>query len=171
MRKKIRFLLTGLLLLILCAGVAFRPVQAEGQPGLPVRPAHDLLAVVTLNASNPYCYHPVKDNAMCYINWRNINAFATPSTNAGYLTLSINNKLRVKMMGVFEQSFSFQNDMLGRGLEVTCGLPGSGGETGAGATYNYMVKADFQDGSSQTISGSVTCPSYQGSFYLPALRK
>jgi hypothetical protein len=145
----------GLGLVMLLAG---EPNRVSSQVGL------------TMTVNNPYCVQAEPASGVCLINVRNFYAVSS-DPNFAYTVITINGKVRMRMTGFFETSAYLTDRMLGRGLQVTCGLPNASGIPGYGLQYQVGLIANFYGGSPVTDTAIVTCPYYQGKNYLPALEK
>ncbi len=128
----------------------------------------DSTQAVTLAVSNPYCVQSSTQNGVCTINVRSVSASSTDSSLTR-LEISIDGKVRVRMQTFFENSAYLSEPMLGEGLKVPCGGPGSGGAAGFGQVYSVGLIGYSTSSSPISDTANVTCPFYQGFVYLPAV--
>jgi hypothetical protein len=149
---RVAVVVLGLLLVANTSGTGSRPAQASS----------------TFSVSNPVCVQAAVTSSICRINIRSI--YANDPALLG-VTIGINGKLRARMNTFFESSATLDYSMLGNGLNVTCGLPGSGGNPHAGHVYSVTISTVVSSGSPSVDVASVLCPYYQKLTYLPILRK
>jgi hypothetical protein len=123
---------------------------------------------VNLTMSNPYCYQSVVERGGCYINVRSITASGS-DLGFDHLDISINGKVRARMQTFFETTAYFSENLLGQGLEVSCGGPNAGGDPAFGNLYTVTVQAYASGASVAFDSAPVYCPYYKGQPYLPLL--
>jgi hypothetical protein len=136
--------------------------------GEPVRAA--TLQSVTLYVSNPSCTQPQPATGACYINLRYFYAVST-DPNFNHIEITVDGKVRFRMTGFFETSAYMVGQMLGKGLLVTCGLPGESGVAGFGHVYSVGLSAFVNGSSPITDFANVTCPSFVSKNYVPAVDK
>ena len=125
---------------------------------------------LTITVSNPYCVQDVQTAGTCRIN---LGYFYASTTDASFnhIEIAINGKVRVHMNGFFENSAYLTGAMLDKGLLVACGGKNASGIPDMGRQYAVTLSG-FATGSSPVVDvANVTCPYYQGTTYLPLLRK
>lgn len=127
-------------------------------------------ASISLVISNPLCEQPKADSSTCYIKMRSATAYGS-DTSFSNLQVFIDGKLRLNMQGFFESNAYFTEEMLSRGLAVSCGRPNDGGDPNFGKNYTVLVKAAMYDGANTWGSAQVRCPYYDGKVYLPSVRR
>ena len=133
-------------------------------------PVHPAPQAVTMTVSNPYCVQDVETAGSCLINLRYFYASTTDSSFS-HIEIAINDKVRARMSGFFENSAYLTSAMLGNGLKVACGGKNISGIPDMGRQY-VVTLSGFATGSSPVVdSANVICPYYQGKTYLPLLRK
>jgi hypothetical protein len=125
---------------------------------------------VSLAVSNPACTQPSPTTSACLINVRSIIASSSDPTFLG-VQIRINGKTRAFFTSFFENSVYINNNMLGKGLEVTCGRPNASGLSGYGLTYNVGISAVFSGSSSTTDTAVVNCPAFESRVYFPTVKK
>jgi hypothetical protein len=99
----------GLLMILLSRGA-----QASGAP-----------AAVSLTVNNPACVQIAQTQGACQIVVRSASVSGDSTLLA--LEVSVNGKVRARVNAFFENNISLNQKMLGDGLQVACGGPGSGG--------------------------------------------
>ena len=133
-------------------------------------PAHAVPQAVTLTVSDPYCVQDSETAGACLINLRYFYA-STSDSSFNHIEIAINGKVRAYMTGFFENSAYLTYAMLGNGLKVACGGKNASGIPDMGRQYAVTLSG-FATGSSPVVDvANVTCPYYQGTTYLPLLRK
>jgi hypothetical protein len=111
-----------------------------------------------IDSPSATCSRAVAGTNACTIEW---NYF---SVNAGSnymltMTVSIDGKIRANTQGFFQNSMYIPGDLLARGFQVDCGLPGASGDPALGQAHSYILRAKDSTGLSAANYGSVTCPS------------
>jgi len=165
-------------LLVLAAQVAagsqpssFSGDQSDGM-GLPYWQSSgdvnspDISAIDSPSAS---CVRPVASAGDCYVRWYYMNVTASSSQYIISMTVTIDGRLRAYHSGFFQSSMFIPGTMMGKGFQVACGLPGSGGKPGLGETYNYAIRARETGGLTAANYGFVTCPAANATF-LPFVK-
>jgi hypothetical protein len=131
---------------------------------------HAAPQAVTMTVSNPYCVQDVQTSGACRIVLRYFYA-STADSSFNHIEVAINGKVRAYMTGFFENSAYLSSAMLGNGLKVACGGKNASGIPDMGRQYAVTLSG-FATGSSPVVDvANVTCPYYQGTTYLPLLRK
>ena len=155
--RVVRILLVMLLGLGLTSALTGEPVHAAPQ-------------AITLTVSNPYCIQDVETAGTCWINLRYFYA-STSDSSFNHIEIAINGKVRAYMTGFFENSAYLNDAMLGNGLKVACGGKNASGIPNMGLQYAVSLTG-FATGSSPVVDvANVNCPYFQGTTYLPLLRK
>ena len=132
--------------------------------------ARALPNALTLQVSNPYSAQVAADTPACVIRIRSISASSSDPNFTG-VQISVNGKTRAYVSNFFETSTNLSEEMLGEGLQVVCGTPGSGGVAGEGKTYTVEISAIVHGGSPVNDTTNVTCPFYVSKTYLPNIRR
>lgn len=125
---------------------------------------------VTLLVSNPACVQSATRPGACYITVRSISA-SSSDPNFNRIEISIDGKTRLRMTAFFETSIYFSGQMLGKGLQVTCGRPNASGVAGYGRIYPVNISAFVTGSSPITDIANVTCPAYESITYLPLINR
>ena len=125
---------------------------------------------VTLTVNNPYCTQPSVTSSICLINVRTISANSTDPNFLG-IQLTVNGKTRARFSNFFENSVLINTEMMGKGLQVTCGRPNASGVAGYGLQYSLGITALISGGSPITDIANVTCPAYESKIFMPIIRK
>ena len=161
-KSSMRFLPIVFLLCALALSVALS--------GDPVRAAPQTMLSVTM--SNPACVQVPAATGTCYILIRSISASASDSSFTG-LDISVDGKVRARFQTFFESAISGNYRMFGRGFLVTCGRTNSGGDPNYGALHHVDYRGYLFGSSTPAASGTalVYCPAYDGTVYLPLIRK
>jgi hypothetical protein len=144
------------LLLLICASGSTR-TQAES-------------TAVTLTVSNPYCAQSVPASPICWINVRNISATSSDPNFLG-VQITVNGKTRAFFSQFFETSVTINKNMLGKGLQVNCGLPNASGQADSGLQYHVGISGIVSGGSPTTDTANVFCPYFVTRVYMPAVYK
>jgi hypothetical protein len=125
---------------------------------------------VTLTLSNPSCVQPSSAAGMCYVAVRTAYAQGSdPSFSA--LELSVDGKVRLRLLGFFESQGFVEDRMIRPGLRVACGLPGASGDPAYGLSHLIAARASMADGSFSTGSVTVRCPAFDGRRFVPEARR
>ncbi len=138
--------------------------------GEPVHAAPLQTTTISVRMNNPSCVQVQAASGMCSIVFDGVSASGSDQTFSR-LEVSVNGKLRVNMAGFFESSAYLFQSMMPGGLSVPCGRSGAGGSPDYGAVYSVAANAYMVDGTSASDSMSVYCPAYDGTLYLPAIRR
>lgn len=127
-------------------------------------------ATLNLGMSNPSCAEASPQTGMCTLQIRSLTAVGSAGSSLSNVELSVNGKLRLRMIGFFESSAYLDNKMLGDGLYVPCGGKNAGGNPAYGNVYTLSADAYLSDNTHSSASAQLTCPYYEGKTYLPSVR-
>ena len=126
----------------------------------------ELGSSVALTLSNPSCVQPSSSAGACYIVVGAATANGSDPTFSG-LEISVDHKLRLRMLGFFEADGYVDQSMIRPGLKVVCGLPGASGDPAYGLTHLVEAKASMAGGAQATGAAQVRCPSFDGRVFGP----
>jgi len=138
--------------------------------GEPVHAAPLQTTSVSVGMSNPTCVQVRAASGTCTILFNGVSAFGSDQTFSR-LEVLVNGKLRIHIAGFFESSAYLIPSMAPGGLAVPCGRSGTGGRPDYGAAYSVSANAYMVDGTSASNSMTVYCPAYDGTLYLPTIRR
>lgn len=130
----------------------------------------DAAGAVSMTVNNPYCAQASPASSTCLINVRTISATSSDPNFRG-LQITINGETRAYFSTFFETSVYINREMIGQGLEVTCGRPNASGLPGYGLQYSIGISGIISGGSSTTDTAIVNCPSFEARVYLPKVSK
>jgi len=157
---RLRHILILLFALGLLLGFSGEPARATPQ------------ATLTATLNNPYCEQSSPASGSCFINMRALFANASDQTFTN-LDVSIDGKVRLRMQTFFETSAYVYASMLGKGLQVACGLPNASGDPAFGHRYQVAYAGYLYGYSTPQASGyaNVYCPSFETKVYVPYIQK
>lgn len=137
-------------------GENVREIVGPPQSDVPREPA-----IGFIDSPSATCYQPDPDLNECYINWYYLSVSAAPSYMIT-MTAFINEiGPLVHTQGFFQTSMYIPYNMLGKGIKVACGAPGSGGSPQMGKAYAYTIRARDSAGLASANYGTAYCPAYR----------
>lgn len=114
-----------------------------------------------IDSPSATCYQPDPTRDECHLTWYYLAVDAAPNYMIT-MTLTLNSSGPVAhTQGFFQQSMYIPYSMLGKGVKVTCGALGAGGNPQLGNAYAYTIRARDSAGLSSANYGTAYCPAYQ----------
>jgi len=162
----------GILVLWLTLGTPDAPLAAA-PPATPDTPHREISGdtdspnISFIDSPSATCYRPVAETGACYIRWDYLSVTAASSSYIISMSVTIDNHLRAYHTGFFQTSMYIPDDMVSPGFKVTCGAPGSGGDSAWGNSYSYVIRARETSGLSAANYGTVRCPADLPKAFLP----
>ena len=170
MRHRLSAGLLALLVLVVLVAVWWRVVNTASAASTPQVVAVDQTPererdtdpdqpeISFIDSQSPQCIMPEPHSESCYIQWYNLEVYATDPNYIISMSVTIDNRLRAYYSGFFQTSMYVPFDMYYPGLKVACGRAGASGIPNMGKTYAFTLRARETGGLKAANYGSVTCP-------------
>lgn len=130
-----------------------REVSAPAGANAPQQPSISFIDSPTVT-----CYRPDPGQDSCYLNWYYMSVDASPNYMIT-MTVSLNAiGVVAHMQGFFQNSMYAPYSMFDRGIRVSCGALGAGGNPGLGNAYAWTIRARDSAGLTSANYGTAYCP-------------
>jgi hypothetical protein len=134
--------------------------EIYGAPGASPGSSAQAPNIGFIDSPTATCYQPDPSVDACYINWYYMSVNASPNYMIA-MTATINSiGVVARYSGFFQTSMYVPYNMQDRGIKVSCGELGAGGNPSLGQAYPWTINARDSSNLKSANYGTVFCPAF-----------